>query len=71
MGTHPLQGDNRELTLAEGVPEEGSGRPQCQPARTKGLKENASGGSGFRSPKKRSHGGRRAGESGGGREGRT
>ena len=52
MGTHPLQGDNRELTMVERVPEEGSGRPQCQPARTKGLKENAHGGRGFGSPKK-------------------
>lgn len=69
MGTHPLQGHNRELTLAEGVPEEGSGRPRCQPARTEGLKENARGGRGLRSPKKRSHGAGRAGESRGGRGG--
>ena len=52
MGTHPLQGHHRELTLAEGVPGEGSGRPWCQPARTEGLKQNARGGRGLRSPEK-------------------
>lgn len=71
MGTHLLQGDSRELTMVQRVPEEGSGRPQCQPARTKGLKENARGGRGFGSPKKSSHGGRRAGESRRGRERRN
>lgn len=71
MGTLPLQGHHREFTLVEGVPEEGSGRPWCQLARTEGLKQNARGGRGLRSPKKRSHGRRRAGESGGGRERRT
>lgn len=68
MGTHPLQGDNRELTMVERVPEEGSGKPQCQTARTKCLKKSARGGHGFGSPQKSSHEGRRAGESGGGRE---
>lgn len=68
MGTHPLQGDNRELTMVERVPEEGSGRPQCQTARTRCLKKSARGGHGFGSPKKSSHEGRGAGESRGGRE---